>query len=120
MTDWLFLLSNIAAGIIRVHVCLFLIFRLLSVEKPGKKSTAAALAGVTVICILAFVTGFPDFYRGALEAVWIAFCAGRLQKVDIRMSLFVGTFYEIAVWFWQFLFAAWLGSEKRTDCRGEI
>ena len=109
MTDWLFLLSNIAAGIIRVHVCLFLIFRLLSVEKPGKKSTAAALAGVTVICILAFVTGFPDFYRGALEAVWIAFCAGRLQKVDIRMSLFVGTFYEIAVWFWQFLFAAWLG-----------
>lgn len=109
MTEWLILILNIAAGSVRVTVCLFLIFRLLSSKKPGKKSVVAGLAGVVVISTLLFLLNLSDFYRMALEAVWIAVCASRLQRADTRMSLFVGIFYEIAVSFWQFLFAAWLG-----------
>lgn len=108
MTQWLNLISNSAAGSVRVTVGLFLIFRLSS-EKPGKKSVVAGLAGMVILSILQSLINLPDFYRMALEAVWIAVCASRLQRADTRMSLFVGIFYEIAVSFWQFLFAAWLG-----------
>lgn len=108
MTQWLNLISNSAAGSVRVTVCLFLIFRL-SAEKPGKKSVVAGLAGMVILSILQSLINLPDFYRMALEAVWIAVCASRLQRADTRISLFVGIFYEIAVSFWQFLFAAWLG-----------
>lgn len=108
MTQWLNLISNSAAGSVRVTVGLFLIFRL-SAEKPGKKSVVAGLAGMVILSILQSLINLPDFYRMALEAVWIAVCASRLQRADSRMSLFVGIFYEIAVSFWQFLFAAWLG-----------
>ncbi|MDE6362716.1 MAG: GHKL domain-containing protein, partial [Lachnospiraceae bacterium] len=41
--------------------------------------------------------------------VWLALCASRFGFLDIRMSFFVGVFYAVAVSFWQFLFAAWLG-----------
>lgn len=108
MTQWLNLISNSAAGSVRVTVGLFLIFRL-SAEKPGKKSVVAGLAGMVILSILQSLVNLPNFYRMALEAVWIAVCASRLQRADTRMSLFVGIFYEIAVSFWQFLFAAWLG-----------
>lgn len=103
------LLSDVLTGSLRVVLCLFLIVRLLPTEKPDKKSIAAGLAGALVIAVLRFLTGFPDFYRMALEAVWISVCAGRRQRADFRMGLFVGIFYEIAVSFWQFLFMAGMG-----------
>ena len=109
MTDWLILFSNFIAGSVRTIVCLFLIFRLLSAKKPEKKSIAVVLAGVAVISIILNVMSLSDFYRMILETVLIAVCARCFQETDIRMSLFVGIFYEIAVTFWQFLFAAWLG-----------
>lgn len=109
MTELLILLSDIAAGGVRITVCLFLVYRLLSAEKPGKASVAAAFCGVAAISILLSVTGLPAFYRMALEAVLIAVCAGGLQRASARMSLFIGIFYEIAVELWQFLFAAWSG-----------
>lgn len=109
MTDWLILLSNFIAGSVRAIVCLLLIFRLLSAKKPEMKSIAMVLAGVAVISIALNVTGLSDFYRMILETVLIAVCARCFQETDTRMSLFIGIFYEIAVTFWQFLFAAWLG-----------
>lgn len=109
MTEWLVLLSNIITGGLRVTVCLFLISRLLSAEKPRKKSIVAGLIGALVIAVFLSLTHFSDFYRMALETVWIAVCASRLQKADTRMSLFVSIFYEIAVSFWQFLLAAGMG-----------
>lgn len=109
MTGRLILFSNFIAGGVRSIVCLFLIFRLLSVKKPGKKSIATVFAGAMAISIILSVTGLSDFYRMILESVLIAFCACCFQEADTRMSLFVGIFYEIAVTFWQFLFAAWLG-----------
>ncbi len=109
MTKCLILLSNILAGSVRSAVCLFLIFRLLSVKKPGKKSIAAVCAGISAVSVILSVTGLSDFYRVILETVLISGCASHFQKADTRMSLFVGIFYEIAVSFWQFLFSAWLG-----------
>lgn len=109
MTGWLMLFLNFIAGGVRSVVCLFLIFRLLSVKKPGKKSIAAAFAGAMAISVILCMTGLSDFYRMISETVLIAFCACRFQEADTRMSLFVGIFYEIAAAFWQFLFAAWLG-----------
>lgn len=109
MTDGLLLLSNTIAAGVRAAVCLFLISRLLTAGKPEKKSVAAALAGAAVISIIISILRQPEIYRMILETVWIAFCASRLQKADARLSLFLGIFYEMAVSFWQFLFAAWAG-----------
>lgn len=109
MTDWFIVISNIAAGSVRVILCLFLISRLLSAQKPDKKSTAAGFAGAVVISILLSLTGLSNFCRLALETVLIAVCAGRLQSADTRMILFTAIFYEIAAALWQFLFGAWMG-----------
>lgn len=109
MTDWFILFSDISAGSVRVIVCLFLISRLLPARKPEKKSIAVGIAGIIVISILLFLTDLPNFFRLILETIWIVFCAYYLQNADTRMSLFISIYYEIAVAFWQFLFAAWLG-----------
>ncbi len=109
MTNFLILFSNAAAGAVRGSVCLFLIFRLLPSQKPKAKSIAAISGVIAVISIILPILGLPDFYRMVLETLVIAVCASRFQGADIRMSLFLGIFYEIAAAFWQFLFAAWLG-----------
>ncbi len=109
MTDLLILFSNIAAGGVRAVVYLFLVFRLLSAGKPEKKSAALAFGGLALILVILHVTGMPDFYRIALETVWLVFSVWRFQGADAKMSLFLGIFYEIGVSFWQFLLSAWAG-----------
>lgn len=109
MTDWFILLSDFLAGGVRSVAGLFLISRLLSAKKPDKKSMAAVLAGAAAVSVILSVTGLPDFYRLILETVLIIACVSYFQEADKRMSLFVGIYYEIAVSFWQFLFAAWSG-----------
>lgn len=108
MTDPIFFISQTAAAGVRAIVCLFLIFRMLSAQKPEKKTILTALLGCAVISILLSVTGLPDYYRIGLEAVWFTVCAVRFQNADDRMSLFIAIFYEIAVFFGQFLITAWL------------
>lgn len=109
MTDWLILFSNIAAGGVRAVVYLFLVFRLLSVRKPGRNGVIAVLAGITVISVVFSITELPDIYRMILETVWIVVCARHFQNADTRMCFFIGIFFEIANSFWLFLIAAWLG-----------
>ncbi len=109
MTEWLFLPSNVIAGSIRMIICLLLVHRLLSSEKPGKTGIMAASAGAAVISAVLSATGLPDLYRMISETLWITVCAVRFQSADTRMSLFIGIFYEIAMSFWQFLLAAWTG-----------
>ena len=86
-----------------------LISRLLQVKQPDKKSIAAGLAGVFAITVAMFLTGSSEFYRAALEVVWIAVCSNRLLRADMRMGLFVSIYYEIAVSFWTFLIMAGMG-----------
>ena len=109
MTDAFLLLSGMLTGAVRVLVCLTLVHRLLSIQKPDRKSIAAGLAGALALTVLLSLLHAPDFYRMALEAVLIAACAHRLQGAELRMGLFVGIFYEIGVSFWSFLLPAWMG-----------
>ena len=109
MTGTLFFLSNAAAGGVRAAAGLFLVFRLLADRKPGRGRVTAAFAGGAMISLLLSAPGAPEFYYLLLETVWLALCASRFQGTEARMSLFVGIFYEIAVFFWKFLTAAWAG-----------
>lgn len=109
MMHWLLLFSAIAAGCVRILVCMSLILSLLPAKKPGTQSMALAAAGAAVLSAGLFLTGMPDVYRAALESVWITVCSNRFQQTDTRISLFISIFYEIGVLFWQFLFAAWSG-----------
>lgn len=107
--NWLVFLSDILLTALRVVVCLLLISKLFSLELPDKKNLAAGAAGAAVITVAVLVTGFPELYRMALEAVWIAVCGKRLPGADMRMGLFVSIYYEIAVSFWTFLIMAGMG-----------
>lgn len=109
MTEWVLLLSGLATGSLRIFICLLLIYRLLASEKPDMRCVLYGMAGAFMITAVLFWFPLQEFFRMGLEAVWIAGCAGRFQKADVRMSLFVSIFYEIAVSFWQFLLAAGMG-----------
>ena len=109
MTNLMIAVSYISAGLLQNALCLLLISRLLPSRMPEKKGVLAALAGTAAFLILLSLAGLPDFYNAGLKALLLTFCAGRLLKANIRMSLFISIFYEIALSFWQFLFAAWLG-----------
>lgn len=105
----LILFSNIAAGGIRIFICLFLISRLLPTKKWDKNHVIVALAGITILSGIGSAAGWTDFYRAGLETVWITVCASRFLGADRRMGLFVAVFYEIGISLWQFLVSAWLG-----------
>lgn len=115
MKEWIILASNIVSGGLRVAVCLFIIYRLLTTEKPDKRSISFGLAGVLVITICISLLRLPDFYRIALETILIAVCANRYQKADTRMCLFISIFYEIGVSFGLFLISAGLGVISHSD-----
>ena len=109
MTDTFLLLSGALAGALRVLVGLFLTCRLLSARPLGRRGAAAGLAGGLLLAALLPRTNPSDLCRAAAETLLIAACARRLQGAELRMSLFVGIFYELGVSFWQFLLAAWMG-----------
>ena len=115
MTDILLLLSGILTGTVRVLVGLILIYRLLSAKRPNVRSLGLGLAGAVILTVLLSLLHAPDFYRMALEAVLIAACAHWLQGAEVRMSLFVGIFFEIGVSFWSFLLSAGLGVLLRSQ-----
>ena len=107
--EWLVLFSDFAAGSVRVIVCLILISSFLKADKLRRKGAAAGAAGMLALALLQGFFPVPEMYCLALEAGLTAVCAVRFQKADMRMSLFVSIFFEIAVGFWQFLLSAWEG-----------
>ncbi len=109
MRSFFLFLSAAGAGGVRGLAGSILISSLLSVPRPGRKGIFSLLAGMAVISLLCTGGGLPDFCPILLETLLLALWAGRFQGADTRMSLFVGTFYEIGVSLWQFLSAAGLG-----------
>lgn len=110
MIKGMLLLSDAAAGSVRALAGLCLMSQMTFFKDTwNNKRVAAVLAGAVLLAVLMSVMGFPENYRVGLEAVFLAFCASRFGLSDIRMGLFAGIFYAVAVAFWQFLFAAWLG-----------
>ena len=95
MRNFFILFSNIAAGNIRTMLGLFFIFRLLLAKKPAKNRIIAAAAGATVISVVQSIAGVSEFFRIAAEAAWIAVCAGCFRGTEVRISLFIGIFFEI-------------------------
>ena len=71
MTDWIFIISNIAAAWVRAAAGLYLISRILSTERLGLRTITAAWTGMTVICLIFhFTSPAWSFLIGfALEAV---------------------------------------------------
>ncbi len=115
MTEWFLVISGLMTGVLRVLICSFFIYRLLASKRPDKRSVFCGAAGSCVISAALFLFPLPDICRMGLEAFWIAVCAGKFQKTDIRMSLFVSIFYEIGFFFWQFLISAGLGIVFRSE-----
>lgn len=109
MREMLVLFFNMAAGGVRVFLCLFLITRMLSAKKPGRYCLFSAFLGVAAVSLLVYGAGLTDFSSAALETLWIVVCASVFLGGDKRMSLFVGIFFETAVSILEFLTAAWLG-----------
>lgn len=111
MTEGMVWVLQSIAGGIRAALCLLVISKLLHTGRTDKRSVAAGAAGGILITAFAFLfsASVPMLYPKALEAVWTAVCAGKRQKTDFRMGLFISIFYEIAVLLWQFLLAAGMG-----------
>ena len=86
MTDWLILFSNIAAGSVRTIIGLFLIYRLLATQKPGRNRVIIAADGIIVISAILSVTGLSDFYRMVLEIAWITVCSSYRISQQIGKS----------------------------------
>lgn len=129
--------SDCLAGALRIAVCLFLIRELLAAGRrtaesgtdkgaadrgTEKSRTAGNRAGIWAAgflgsAVIAAITVFlpavsvadTAFVRPALEAVLIAACVVRFRRQDVRISLYIAIFFEIAVSFGQFLLAAVLG-----------
>lgn len=98
-------ISVLLSAILRALLGLYLTAHLLG--KCEHFSPRCALVGVAALGALAF--GWPNPAQMMLEVAAMALCAAWLLGCDGRMSLFVATFYEIALALWSFLAAAWLG-----------
>lgn len=107
--DGLVLCSHMAAGALRGAICLFLVYRLLKEKLPGKKLFLAVSFGNGVLgAVLFLLHGTEAFLIGA-EALWLSWSLGRPGTAGIRLRLFISIFYEIAVYFWWFLFSSGFG-----------
>lgn len=109
MTEWMFAVSDGAAGCVRIVLGLCLIGVLLQAKRLERDVCLAGLLGAAIIGVVAAVFGLPMFYRAAIEILWLGICAVRFLKADIRMSLFVAVFCEIGVSLWCFLITAGFG-----------
>lgn len=69
----------------------------------------AILTGTVVLSSLLSLGHFKEFCRIGLELAFIIVCTAGLLKTELRMSLFLGVFYETGVFFWRFLLGAWMG-----------
>lgn len=115
MTEIFLLISKLMAGGLRFLIGLFLIYKLLAADRPDRKGVLVGVAGSFAVTLAVSCVPLNEFLRMGVEAVWIAFCAGRLRKSDMRKSLFVGISYEIAISMWQFLFSAGMGMVFRSE-----
>ena len=99
------MVSNLAAVGLRVIVGMLLLRHVLA----GNGYRQGRAYGALLIALSALVVTWPNPAAMVLEAGWLSFCAARFWRCDWRRSLFIATFYEIALALWHFIFAAWLG-----------
>ncbi|NBK91452.1 GHKL domain-containing protein [bacterium 1XD21-13] len=76
---------------------------------PEERKIFLGAAGAGGMAVLLFWLPVPDYGRMFLEALYLGVCGAWLLGTEVRMSLFLGTFYEIAFSLWQLLLSASLG-----------
>lgn len=103
------------AGALRICAGLYLISHILEARKPEKRELAAAGFAGACLAAAVFLTDIPKLYGMAAEAALICGAAARAQKTERRLSLFLSVFYEIAVYLWSFLTAAFVGICARSE-----
>lgn len=93
-------------------------------EKKGSWEQRKILLGgaaAGAAAVLFFWLPIPDYGRMCMEALLLGGLGAYLLGTEVRMSLFVGAFYEIAFSLWQLLLSAalaiWRGSEIFLDGR---
>ena len=96
--------SLVALAVLRVCLGLYLIACL--TRSGVRLSARCAWVCLAALGVVAF--GWPNPAQMGLEAVALALCAARFLRCDGRRSLFIATYYEIALALWHFIFAAWL------------
>ena len=67
--------SDIACGCVRVIVCLFLLERLITAQRPQRRCIAAGAAGAAAITVLLSLDWACDRFRSGLVAFCTAWCA---------------------------------------------
>lgn len=107
--NMVFFLSDLLSGTIRLWAGFVLICRLLNAERPDRRGAAAAFAAALLFALEWRVLELPFLYSGALECVLLVLFLRCLRRTDTRKSLFLGIYYEMSVYFWQFLLTAGLG-----------
>lgn len=108
MMAWYQILSYFFTNGLRIFLGLYLVITLQQLTGNKKK------AGVISVCAAAFITVlscFPIqlFLMTGIEIVFVILIAYYLYAAQLRMSLFLTFFYEIAVALWEFILSAGLG-----------
>lgn len=109
MMEWMFFISNTILAIGRLLLGMFLVCRVLSSEKIGKKCITMAMLGGLLSSVVFFSFQGGEICGMAWEALIVVVCARRFLQTDARKTLFLCIMYEIAVSLWMFLISAGLG-----------
>lgn len=112
--------SLVALAVLRVCLGLYLIACL---TRSGVRLSARC-AWVCPAALGVVVFGWPNPAQMGLEAVALALCAARFLRCDGRRSLFIATYYEIALALWLVhgvaLFAVLVVCKRRCVSRRQV
>ena len=108
MTESFFAVSHMALSGLRALFAFLLIRRLMDGREKSARAgeCAAAFGGGAVLAVCFALAGGSEYYGLAAEAVLAGVLASRTGKTDLRMCLFISSFYEIGLALWSFLAGA--------------
>lgn len=109
MMEWMPVISDGAAGCVRVVLCLYLIGALLPARRIEREVCFVGVLGAVIVEIVVVLSEMPLLYHVVLEIAWAVICAVRFLKAELRMSLFIAAFYEEVLFLWCFLLQAAAG-----------
>lgn len=102
MMEWYQLLSYFFTNSIRCFLGLYLVFHVLSFRRDFRW-TSVASAGIAVIVTALQICSASEMEVAGMEILLLGMAVYFLFREQIRMSLFLIFFYEIAVGLWEFI-----------------
>ena len=95
MMEWMQVISDGAAGCVRIVLCLYLIGALLPARRIEREVCFVGVFGAVIVEIVVVLSEMPLLYHVVLEIAWAVICAVRFLKAELRMSLFIAAFYVV-------------------------